>query len=261
MVPESGEYATLADAHWRELMDWYDPDILWNDISYPKKGDLKGIVLRHYSRKPEGVVNDRWGTGFGDFKTPEYAQSDKLVPEKWETCRGFGYSFGYNQNEGPEHSLSVDELIELFVDIVSKNGNLLLNVGPAADGSIPEIQLELLRGLGDWLAVNGEALFDTRPWVRAEGVTSGGVPIRFTQRANSLYAIFLKLPAERSVLVEGLSLQPETSVHFVGGSETALTWSQEGDRVRIDLPREVTERSSPFFALKMEPVPGMPSPQ
>jgi alpha-L-fucosidase len=255
MVPESEEYATLADAHWRELMDWYDPDILWNDISYPQKGDLKGIVLRHYSRKPEGLVNNRWGTGFGDFKTPEYSHSDRLVPEKWETCRGFGYSFGYNQNEGPEHTLTLEELIGLFVDIVSKNGNLLLNVGPRADGSIPDIQHTLLRGFGDWLAVHGEALFGTRPCLRAEGKTASGVPIRFTQKEGAAFAIFLNLPTERSILVEDFHLEPGTSIRLVGGSGNDLPWSQENSGVRIDLPPEVSERSLRFFALKMDPAP------
>ena len=65
--------------------------------------------------------------------------------------------------------IPVADLVHMFVDIVSKNGNLLLNVGPMPDGTIPDIQLSRLRGLGDWLRVNGEAIFGTRPWVRAEG--------------------------------------------------------------------------------------------
>ena len=73
---------------------------------------------------------------------------DEISEEKWETCRGLGYSFGYNKVEGPEQTIKEDELIHLLIDVTSKNGNLLLNVGPQADGTIPEIQAERLRALG-----------------------------------------------------------------------------------------------------------------
>ncbi len=96
---------------------------------------------------------------------------DDITGYKWETCRGLGYSFGYNQVERPEHTIAERELIHLLVDIVAKNGNLLLNVGPMADGTIPQIQASRLSALGAWLDVNDEAIFGTRPWERAEGKT------------------------------------------------------------------------------------------
>src|SRR6185503_4313076 len=120
-----------------------------------------------------------------DFTTPEYARYDHIVEKKWEATRGIGHSFGYNQNEGPEDYLSVDTLVRMFVDIVSKNGNLLLDIGPMADGTIPQLQRDRLVGLGTWLETNGEAIFDTRPWLRAEGTasaTSTTIPVRFTQK-------------------------------------------------------------------------------
>ena len=95
-----------------------------------------------------------------------------------------GFSFGYNRNEGDEHHLPIDALIHLFVDIVAKNGNLLLNIGPMADGTIPELQMRRLDGLGDWLATNGEAIFDTRPWHVADGATAEGIGVRYTQRTT-----------------------------------------------------------------------------
>jgi alpha-L-fucosidase len=128
---------------------------------------------------PEGVINNRFGVPFADYTTPEYAKYDKITLEKWETCRGLGFSFGYNQVEGPEQVLPPDQLVALFVDIVSKNGNLLLNIGPMPDGTVSEIQLDRLHKLGEWLNVNGEALFDSRPWVRASATTPDG-DMRFT---------------------------------------------------------------------------------
>ena len=93
---------------------------------------------------------------WADFTTPEYANYDKITEKKWESCRGLGFSFGYNQAEGPEQVIASGKLIELLIDIVSKNGNLLLNIGPKPDGSISEIQKDRLKVLGSWLDVNGE---------------------------------------------------------------------------------------------------------
>src|SRR5690606_25330378 len=87
--------------------------------------------------------------------------------------------FGFNQAEDERHSLSGSELIRMLVDIVSKNGNLLINVGPAADGSIPELQRTAMRELGAWMAANGDAVYGTRPWIRFG--EAAGAPVRYTR--------------------------------------------------------------------------------
>lgn len=174
-VPQGDEYVAYANAHWKELIARYKPSVMWNDIAYPAAADLNELFSHYYNSVPEGVINDRFtqrfeftegqiaGSQHSDFTTPEYTSYDHIVEKKWEATRGIGYSFGYNQNEGPENYLSVQELVHSFVDIVSKNGNLLLNVGPMADGTIPALQRERLEGLGTWLRVNSEAIYGTRP--------------------------------------------------------------------------------------------------
>ncbi len=179
-VPQSEDYVKYADGHWYELIERYGPVVLWNDIAYPAAADLPHLFADYYNLFPDGLVNDRFLQHFEfdanasafvnvkhhDFRTPEYATFDQITEKKWEATRGLGFSFGYNQNEGPEHTLTLERLVHSFVDIVSKNGNLLLNVGPMADGTIPPLQRDILLGFGKWLEVNGEALFDTRPWVQ-----------------------------------------------------------------------------------------------
>ena len=247
-VIHTEEYARYADGHWRELIRKYRPSILWNDIGYPRQGDLLHIFADYYNQFPDGVVNNRFrqtpqdaqasNSEFpthADFTTPEYAKMEEITPKKWESCRGLGYSFGYNQQEGPEHVLKADELIELFVDIVSKNGNLLLNIGPKPDGAISEIQIDRLRALGRWLAINGEATFDTRPWGRASGQTGDGVPVRFTRKGTTVYAVLFDKPKTNPVLIRSFRPAAGATIEVLG-VRGVLRWSQQGEDLRVTLP-------------------------
>ena len=266
-VPRSEEYARYVDAHWRELIDRYEPDILWNDITYPENANLPALLADYYNRFPEGAVNNRWGVRrsedgpedsdwveFADFFTPEYAKLDEISEAKWEACRGIGYSFGYNRNETDAQMISVDDLVDLLVDIVSKNGNLLLNVGPMADGTIPAGQVERLRGLGDWLAVNGEAIYGSTPWSRASGETAGGVSVRFTQKGDEVFAVLLDTPANPRIEIRSLPLAPGSQVWLLGvEGELELEWSQAGENVVIQLPAELPE--APAHTVKITPPP------
>jgi len=252
-------YAEYADAHWRELIARYKPDILWNDIGYPSTGDLEHILADCYNDFPDGVINNRFETGIEgdsprhhDFVTPEYKQMDEITDYKWETCRGLGFSFGYNQIEGPEHTIGPDALIHLLTDIVSKNGNLLLNVGPMADGTIPEIQAERLRALGAWLDVNGEAIFETRPWDRAVGKTAEGIDVRFTAKHDALYAILLARPSGSEAVIEELTAPEGASVTLLG-AEGELDHRAEGGGLAISLPADTAEAYA--YAIKISPRP------
>lgn len=229
------EFADYADAHWRELIRRYDPTILWNDIGYPEQADLARIVAEFYNANPEGLINNRFEIGkegapprHHDFTTPEYAKMEAITDYKWETCRGLGYSFGYNRVETEEHTIGEAELIHLLADIVSKNGNLLLNAGPMADGTIPELQASRLRSLGRWLGRNGEAIYGTRPWERPTGETADGIPVRFTSKGGALYAILLGQPKSSQVRLEVGAVAEGATVGVLGEHPVPETTYSDG---------------------------------
>ena len=249
-APKTEEYARYADAHWRELTERYQPAVMWNDITYPKLGKLTEIFSEYYNRVPEGVIDDRFSVDFSDFTTPEYSHYDKITPKKWESCRGLGFSFGYNRVEGPKEVIASDKLIALLIDIVSKNGNLLLNIGPRPDGSISDIQLDRLHALGRWLRVNGEGIFGSRPWVRASAKSTEGIDIRFTTKGDSLYAFLLSQPAQ-GVTIPSLQAKNGTTVSVLGAA-AAVQWSQKEGNLIIPASRASGEYA---WALKITPAP------
>lgn len=250
-VPQIEEYARYADAHWAELTDRYQPALMWNDINYPKAGKIPEMFAHYYNTVSEGVINNRFGVEFSDFTTPEYARYDKITEKKWESCRGLGYSFGYNQVEGPEQVIASDKLVWLLVDIVSKNGNLLLNIGPRPDGSISEIQMDRLDKLGEWLGVNGEGIFDSRPWTKA----SSGADTRFTRKGDSLYVYVVpeKGAGSESLKVSGVVADSSARIRVLG-ADTDSKWRQEGPDLIVSTQQQSSANGFPR-GIRITPLP------
>ncbi len=220
-VPQGADYAAYVDAHYKELINSYQPDVLWNDIGYPRLGNLETILANYFFQIPKGTVNNRWQRKaenyYGDFITPEYSKLDSITPFKWETCRGIGFSFGYNQLEGEEEYMNAREVVHLLIDIVSKNGNLLLNIGPKADGSISELQKQVLFAVGQWLGKNGEAIYDTRPWEIADYYAADSIKVSFTQKENELFVHFYEQPREQFKLP--FQLKPGSEISWLHNRE------------------------------------------
>ncbi len=240
-VPYEDDFRAYALAHYRELIERYDPALLWNDIAYPDEAERDALIAAFRARRPDGTVNDRWmaarglfenmrdpaaraalngaiaaqwasgaateampDSGFGDYRTPEYSTELEFGARDWEACRGMNMSFGYNAQARPEDHFSAHELITSFVDIVAHGGNLLLNVGPRADGSIPDEQQALLRALGGWLKVNGAAIYGTRRTARPKGVASDGTPFRLTASGDALHVLFMEKPKAETITLPDL---------------------------------------------------------
>lgn len=239
-IPNTEAYGRYADQHWRELIERYQPSILWNDIGYPSTGNPAAIVREFYERTPDGLVNNRWGNELGDYLTPEYQSVHDIPPRKWESCRGIGFSFGYNAAEQAENMLTSAQLIDMFVDIVARNGNLLLDLGPRPDGSIPDLQLERLNALGDWLRINGEGIFGTRPWRRPDGKTADGRPVHYTRNGATVFA-FLTAPGGSDVTLPDLRNVPVTAVRLLGRKGgVRFTTTDAGLTVTLTRPRPDT---------------------
>ena len=183
------EYADYSYKQMMELVDTYEPSLVWNDIGWPTQSEeMMPFFLAHYYNKvEEGVVNDRFNDRYHDFLTKEYKQGKVDRSEKWEMCRGMGLSFGYNENEGDDQIISEQGLISLLVGTVANNGNLLINIGPKADGTIPAEQERRLLVLGKWLETNGEGIYETRCSRRESIVLDNGTAVHFTAKGSDLY--------------------------------------------------------------------------
>ena len=182
------EYADYSYNQMKELVDKYHPSVFWNDIGWPKQSEhmMPYFLAHYYNKVPEGVVNDRFNDRYHDFLTKEYKSGSVNRKEKWEMCRGMGLSFGYNANEGDDKLISVPDLISLLVGTVANNGNLLLNIGPKADGTIPEEQVKRLKILGAWLKVNHDGIYGTRCSDRESEMLENGIELHYTQKEGNL---------------------------------------------------------------------------
>jgi alpha-L-fucosidase len=238
-----GEYVAYADAQVRELIDRYEPSVLWNDISWPgDRAQLAELLAYYYRRVPDGVVNDRfmpWSPVWRiattrparwlidtlvaraaradrgivpprpplyDVRTPEYTTFPEIQSTPWECVRGMDRSFGFNRTSRDEDFLSHADLVWSLVDIAAKGGNLLLNVGPRGeDATIPEVQLQRLEWLARFTQDAGTALFGSRPWVVAEGRSGGGIDVRYTARDRRVF-VFVRRTSEEAAASRVLTL-------------------------------------------------------
>lgn len=257
-IPQDSAYIDYIDAHWRELIERYQPKILWADIGSPQAYNPRPLIADFYNQDEAGVVNNRHKMAMGpaglsspihyDFTTPEYQVLDTISDKKWETVRGIGLSFGYNQVEDADELLSVDELVDMFVDIVSKNGNLLLNVGPKADGSISDGQRERLVGLGKWHQAHREAIYGTRPWKIAQASTQNGERVRFTQKDGMVYLFLLDRPTNGQVVIDGLPLESVQQLEPLADATVSDTQFKNG-QLSFDLD---TTKEQPAYVLKIQ---------
>ena len=238
-----------------ELVRSYDPAVLWFDGEWiPEWTHEMGLDMYSHVRslKPEILINnrvdkDRQGMQgmtltdqryAGDFGTPEQEILEGASSLDWESCMTMNDSWGFKSAD--ENWKSVETLVHNLVDIAAKGGNYLLNVGPTAEGLIPGPSIERLAEMGDWMEVNGEAIYGSRLWAHHED----GDAIRYTHTGGQfVYAVSLGWPG-RQLSLHHLRPAVGSEIYMLGFDEP-LPWAfdaQEG--LIINLPEELQEESS-----------------
>ncbi|HYW78673.1 MAG TPA: alpha-L-fucosidase [Thermoguttaceae bacterium] len=264
-------YIAHMKAQLRELIEDYHVEVIFFDGEWvPWWTQEDGRELLRYVRElnPAIIVNNRVGKRNkedGDYGTPEQKIPAEGLDYDWETCMTLNGTWGYKSYD--HEWKSADDLIFKLVDIASKGGNFLLNVGPDAQGIIPEPSAERLLEMGRWLNVNGEAVYATRLWnpharfdpnagadafgpgpeeVPADETTARASvaakrPVRFTRKDDALYAVFFDWPADGRIklteLAKGRIARPVTAVRLLGSS-APLNWKCEADGLHIQLPNQ-----------------------
>ncbi|GDY60143.1 hypothetical protein SVIO_107660 [Streptomyces violaceusniger] len=212
--------------------------------------------MAHYYNKaknrtrPKGVViNDRFDTHF-DFATYEQRTNPTMDPQKWECCITMGYSWGYNKHELDEDYKTSEFLIHLLADVTSKNGNLLLNIGPKPDGTVPAVMRERLRDIGAWLSVNGPAIYGSTPWVRAEEEGSA-LGIRYTVTPGKFNIIVLGAPSGALSVPADIPISATSRIGLLGHKGT-LKWTRKDGRILIDVPARLPSAIANTFTVEWD---------
>jgi alpha-L-fucosidase len=183
-------------------------------------------------------VNDRCGIPAHDFVTAEYEAASTPVRNKWEESRGLDpFSYGYNAATPDSSYMSGAEVVQTLVDVVSKNGNLLLGIGPKADGSIPAVMVDRLREVGSWLERNGESIYGTSYWDLAQAEQTNDEDLRFTVAPNrAFYVIDLKKPNQQLVVESPIPIRQGDQITLLGYDGGPLRWTERDGTVFIDVP-------------------------
>jgi alpha-L-fucosidase len=273
----------------QDLVDKYHPDLLYFDDEELPLGQYGLDIAAHYynaniqhNGKLEAVLNAKRMSPAhapGLVKDIERGVATGIQAEPWQTDTCIG-SWHYDRKIFEQHKYkTTSQVVRMLADIVSKNGNLLLSVPVRGDGTIDADETAFLDGMAKWMAVNGEAIFSTRPWeIYGEGPSTeenpeaghfGGAKdvrskpytaadMRFTVKGGALYAIGLEVPADKNVLIKSLATH---SSHVAGRKVTAvsllgydgkLSWTQDESGLRVQLP--AVDHRENTFALKIEGV-------
>jgi len=239
----------------KELVETYDPAVLWFDGEWiPEWTHAYGKEIFTYVRemKPDIIINNRVDVGrngmqgmnegneqfFGDFGTPEQEILEGTSDFDWESCMTMNDTWGYKKND--HNWKSARTLINNLSDIAAKGGNYLLNVGPTAEGLIPQASVERLAAMGDWLDVNGEAIYKTE---RLQNHYKQGENIRYTKKEGQpvYYGISLDKPGS-SITFKYLKPNDGSDVYLLGYDQP-LEWKySEGQGVTIQIPSDINSQ-------------------
>lgn len=271
----------------KDVVTHAKPSIIFSDgewdLNSPewKSPELLQWLFNESPVADEVVINDRWGKDcrhvHGGYYTTEYTSGMQKATHPWEESRGMGFSYGFNRAERLQDYHTARELTMMLIDIVSRGGNLLLDIGPAADGTIPVLMEERLEQIGKWLIPNGEAIYGTTAWAAARQWSEGTVPVMedkqfmsaydikqmtdtppsgyarvdafFTAKGNTIYAILPRWPGATASLKD-IPARAGAKITLLETGD-ALAWKQNGQRLEVTMPARGADKEA--YVLKIEP--------
>ena len=254
------EFVDSYVARWKEIQTKYKPDMMWLD-DFPiytrdgnnvRKGKAKPEV-QYFDDQLRGLITDfmndgaargvdvylnnkgknrNWPAGVGCLEKDNLKL--KTIGPKWESCTTFGSSYGYL--EGDKYK-AVGSVIREMVEVISRNGNFLINIGPKADGTLVPEQVERLKAMGRWLKINGDAIYDSRYWKVFEQKADD---LAFTCKGKNLYAFVLQKPNSAFTIkaTSGWTVDQVKSVRLLG-SDAPVQWEMTDAGLQINPPADI----------------------
>ncbi len=261
----------VSDHMWpqmKDLINTYQPDVFWTDGDWDvsdakwKSPEFLAWLYNESPVKEKIVTYDRWGSGIrfhhGGVYTPEYQPDLDFEDHPWEESRGMGYSYGYNKEEDIWDYNSAQSLVLALVDKVSRGGNFLLDIGPDDHGKIPPIMQERLLQIGAWLQENGEAIYNTRRWIRTSQAAANNSKEKdfyftYNPTSNALYAIAPKFNNSGEYLIKDIDLPAGTNISFVATKEKCA-WKKKGNDIVVTMPpyKPAMIKAPYAYAIKIE---------
>ncbi|KAG7211447.1 hypothetical protein KM043_010731 [Ampulex compressa] len=253
-------HKVLPELH--ELIEEYKPEIVWSDgdweapDAYWKSKEFLSWLYNESPVKETVVTNDRWGKNIpchhGDFYTcTDRFNPGVLLPHKWENCMTIDKkSWGFRRNAALAEYFTLAELVKELVVTVSCGGNLLMNVGPTKDGIISPIFEERLRGMGAWLTVNGDAIYNTKPWTAQNDTNTDSVWYTQSKDEKTVYAIILDWPSDGTLQLGSLKVKADAHMSILGSTEK-IKWKQIGETLTVTLPVKA-HKGLPGWVLKVQ---------
>lgn len=252
----------------RELLTSYGPDIpavIWWDTPHNMNRErAQKIYDTVESLRPDIIMNNRLGGGYkGDTETPEQKIPAQGFPGRdWETCMTINNTWGYKRDD--DHWKSTETIIHNLCDIASKGGNYLLNVGPTSTGLIPQPEVDRLEAVGQWMQVNGEAIYGTKatpfgeelgqPVQAKDGygndtLVSSGDDWRCTTKPGKIYVMIFNWPASRTFELPGL--ESKVTKAYLLSDRKDLNFSQNEVGANLDLPAAAPDKIASVICVEI----------
>ncbi|CAL4059921.1 unnamed protein product, partial [Meganyctiphanes norvegica] len=253
-----------------EIVERYEPEIVWSDGPHGPDWYWNSTVFLSWlttnsTVKDTVVFNDRWGdedpcTHGSFFTCGDRFNPGTLQPHKWENAMTMDtYSWGYRRNANIMDYLTIHDILVQLISTVSCGGNMLVNIGPTKEGMLPAIMEERLLQMGQWLSINGEAIYGSSPWKYQNDTLAPGV--WYTAKGDSVYAFSLSWPTTDILTLASVIPTPQTHISMLGYDSTeSLDFVEHNGHLEVHFPDMAKVSSKWVWVLQMNNVTPAPKP-